>query len=118
MKTEILNKRLKSVRKGMAKEGIGCLVLESLENICYLSGFTGHDSWLVITSRTVTLVTDSRYTEQAVSECIGCKIIERTGLISKAVVKIIGKSKSIRTAGIEDSASLAVFKALKKELEK
>ena len=116
MKTEILNKRLKSVRKGMAKEGIGCLVLESLENICYLSGFTGHDSWVIVTGRGVTLITDSRYTEQARDECFGCKIVERTESVIKETAKLIGKSKSIKTVGIENSSSVAVFKAFKKEL--
>jgi Xaa-Pro aminopeptidase len=111
-----LQRRLKSVRRGMGKKGIDCLVITANENICYLSGFTGHDSWLIVTSRSATLVTDSRYTEQAVSECFGCKIFERTGLISKAAAKIIGKSKSIKTVGIEDSTSVAVFKSLKKEL--
>jgi len=101
----------------MTKKGVDCLVVTANENICYLSGFTGHDSWLIVTSRSATLVTDSRYTEQAVSECFGCRIFERTGAISKAAAKIIGKHKSIETVGIEDSASVAVFKTLKKELK-
>lgn len=117
MGSEILNERLKAVRKGMQKNGIDCLVLVNLENICYLSGFTGHDSWVLVTGRGVTLITDSRYTEQAAGECFDCKIVERTGSIFKAAVKIIGKSKSIRTVGIENNCSVAVFKTLKKELD-
>jgi Xaa-Pro aminopeptidase len=117
MGKKTLQGRLKSVRRGMSKKGIDCMVITACENICYLSGFTGHDSWLIVTSRSITLVTDSRYTEQAVSECFGCRIFERTGLISKAAAKIIAKSKSIKTVGIEDSTSVAVFKTLKKELD-
>ena len=116
MNKQAAQSRLKSVRRGMGKIGIDCLVVTANENICYLSGFTGHDSWLIVTSRSVTLVTDSRYTEQAISECCGCKVFERVDLISKASAKIISKSKSIKTVGIEDSTSLSVFKTLKKEL--
>jgi Xaa-Pro aminopeptidase len=117
MEKKALQGRLKSVRRGMSKKGIDCMVITACENICYLSGFTGHDSWLIVTSRSATLVTDSRYTEQAISECFGCRIFERTGLISKAAAKIIAKHKSIVTVGIEDSTSVAVFRTLKKELD-
>lgn len=100
----------------MKAAGVDCLIVTAVENVCYLSGFTGHDSWLVVTNRAVTLITDSRYTEQAEGDCVGCKIFERTGALSKAVEGIISKIKSIKTVGVEDSVSMATFKTIKKDL--
>lgn len=99
----------------MKKAQADCLIITSNENICYLTGFTGHDSWLVVSNRCATLVTDSRYTEQAKGECVGCKIFERSGSISKAAAKIVGDKKSIATVGVEDTMSVATLKIIKKE---
>ena len=107
--------RLKLVRARMKKAEVDCLIVTVNENICYLTGFTGHDSWLLVSNRCATLVTDSRYTEQAKGECFGCEIFERTGSITKASAKIVGGKKVIATIGVEDSMSIAIHKAIKKE---
>jgi Xaa-Pro aminopeptidase len=107
--------RLKTVRAKMKKAGVDCLIVTANENVCYLSGFTGHDSWLVVSNRYATLITDSRYTEQAQNECVGCKIIERDGNITKAAAELIGNKKSIRTIGVENTISIATLQSIKKE---
>lgn len=101
----------------MRAKKLDCLILSSPENVSYVTGFTGDDSWAIIIGQKVKLITDSRYTEQAGRECLGCDIVERKESMAKALARVIGRSKSIRTAAIESRCSVAAFKELKKQLK-
>ncbi len=101
----------------MRAKKLDCLVLSGPENVSYVTGFTGQDSWAVITGQKVKLITDSRYTAQARRQCICCEAVERKGSIHEAVAQVIGRSKSIRTAAIGSRCSVSAFKELKKQLK-
>ena len=116
MDEQTAQKRLRTVRRQIRSMNLDAMILTSPENVSYLTGFMGHDSWVVIIGRRTLLVTDSRYTEQARSECIGCKIVERKGPITRAVADIISRSKSIRVVGVEKTCSLQIFGELKKRI--
>ncbi len=64
-RTDRLARRLK---KRALPEGEGLFIFRPT-NLRYLSGFTGGDSYGLITETKAFLVTDSRYTEQASREC-------------------------------------------------
>lgn len=78
----------------------------------------GDDSWALLTPHAVYLLTDSRYTEQANSECSGCRIIERQEPMTKAVAKLLSKYKSVKSLAVENSVSIAQLRALKKNVKK
>ncbi|MGH7144355.1 MAG: M24 family metallopeptidase [Planctomycetota bacterium] len=62
--------RLKAFRKSaLADAPKGAVLIAHLPNIRYLSGFTGHDSYLLVTAEKVILLTDGRYITQAKEEC-------------------------------------------------
>ncbi len=114
MNKEIIKKRIKAVRRELNKKKIGCLILTKPANVTYTTGFLGEDSWAAITKNNVYLLTDSRYTEQAQSECPQCKILERSDSLAKVVAELTKKLKSVRTVTVEKSSSLADFEELKK----
>ena len=60
------DKRLKAVQEQL-KDG-EALFLNTPPDVFYITGFTGDDSYLFITSGSVYFITDGRYTEQAMSE--------------------------------------------------
>jgi Xaa-Pro aminopeptidase len=60
--------RLDAVRELLARDGLDAMLVSHLPNIRYLTGFTGSSASLVISSRSVTLVTDFRYAAQAPAE--------------------------------------------------
>jgi Xaa-Pro aminopeptidase len=62
-------------------------------------------------------LTDSRYTEQAQKECVGCGIIQRKDSLAEAAAKLLKKLKSVRTVAVEKSTSVAEFGSLKKHLK-
>ncbi|MCW3786308.1 M24 family metallopeptidase [Plebeiibacterium sediminum] len=53
----------------LEKHRLDALFVSSVENIRYLTGFTGDSSRLLITKTGTYLITDGRYTEQAELEC-------------------------------------------------
>lgn len=62
-------KRLQRLRKRVASEKIDAILVTSFTNVTYLTGFTGDDSYLLVTPDGARLVTDPRYTEQLEEEC-------------------------------------------------
>jgi len=117
MNSRIIKNRIKAVRWLLNGKKIDCLLVTKPANVTYTTGFSGDDSWAVITHRCVYLLTDSRYTEQAQNECPLCKIIERTGPITEAAAKLIKKLKTAQTIAAEKSTSLADFEAFKKAVK-
>lgn len=116
MNKEIIKRRTRAIRKTLKQNQINPLIVTKPVNVTYATGFLGDDSWALIGQRSVYLLTDSRYTEQAQGECVNCKIIERTKSLPEEAAKLINKLNSIQTIGIEDSASIAVLKHLKKKI--
>ena len=117
MDIKVIKKRTKAIRHLLKKKNIACLVVTKVANVTYTTGFLGDDSWAVVTAGGVYLLTDSRYIEQAQGECPCCKIIQRAGSLSEAAAKLGKKLKSVRTVTVEESTSLADFKALKKNVK-
>jgi len=116
MKEKIMENRIKAVRRQLKKKQINCLILTKPANITYTTGFSGDYSWVVITPRTVYLLTDSRYVEQAQNQCPHCKIIQRTISLPETLSRLLQKLKPIQTASVEKSISLADLEALKKNV--
>ena len=112
-----MGKRIKGIRRELNKKKIDCLIVTKPANVTYTTGFMGDDSWAVITKRAVYLLTDSRYTEQAQKECVGCGIIQRKDSMAEAAAKLFKKLKSVRTVAVEKSTSVAAFEALKKHVK-
>ncbi len=63
-----IQRRDKLVRR-FAEEAIDALLVTSVHNVTYLTGFTGDSSFLVLTKDRALLVSDPRYTQQIAGEC-------------------------------------------------
>lgn len=69
-----MNIRLKNIRKQLSSWNIDALLITTMENIRYLSGFTGSSGVIIITTNQSFFLTDSRYAEQSKDETSGFKI--------------------------------------------
>lgn len=69
-------KRSKWARNLLISNDLDGFLVTNLENVRYLSGFTGSDATLVLTKDQKHLLTDSRYITQAQGETHGYDIIE------------------------------------------
>ncbi len=116
MKIEPIRQRVKDVRRRLCENRIDALILTKAVDVTYLTAFSGHDSWALVTRHAVYLITDSRYIEQAQKECVRTNVVQRQGPITDASAMLIQKLKSVRTVAIDTSVSLAAYQALKKAL--
>jgi Xaa-Pro aminopeptidase len=82
-------KRFSWVKHLLASNGLDGLLVTSLENIRYLSGFTGSDATLLLTRDHKYLLTDSRYTTQASRETQGYNITEYTKKVQGIVDAVL-----------------------------
>ena len=111
-----VRRRVRDVRKQLRHFGVDEMIVTGAENVRYLTGFRGHDSWALVLGRSVALITDSRYAEQAETECLGCKIVQRKGGLAKEANRLLAKSGDVKLLGVEDSCSVAMLKAMRKTL--
>ncbi len=69
------NNRIDSLRKKIKAENLDGLVVNHLDYIRYLTGFTGTAGLLIIMNDTAHFFTDSRYTIQAKEQVNGAKVV-------------------------------------------
>lgn len=107
--------RSERLRALLQQERVDCLLIGSLPNIYYLTGFTGSAGLLLVEERRVTLYTDGRYTLQAAEEVKTARVeIPRAGAL-EAVLRRLKKS-SCRRIGFEAGSSYQFYRRLAGEL--
>lgn len=114
VKSNIISNRAKKVRKILVEKHAAAFLVTKVENVTYLTGFLGDDSWALITPKKTYLITDSRFTEQAQSECQGCVIIQRKDSLAKEAAEILKKYKTVKTIALESTITAGTLKAVRK----
>jgi len=108
--------RIRRIRMELRRQRIGGLVVTSPVDVGYLSGFSGDDSWLLVGRRTVTLITDGRFAEQADRETRGVRIVVRERTLTEALADEM-KGGSLRRLGFDpERVSVALKGRLHKAL--
>ncbi|MBI4834697.1 MAG: aminopeptidase P family protein [Planctomycetes bacterium] len=107
---------LQRLRLELTKQKADAFLVTKTPNVQYISGFSGDDTYLLVTPKQAFLITDSRYTEQAQNEVSAFRIIEhKKGLVDK-VIELVKKYR-IKKLGFEsDALSYAGVKYILKQL--
>ena len=89
----------------LATEGLDALLVTSLPNLRYLTGFSGSAALGIVTARGLLLVTDFRYEEQARAEVDGAArvVVERTSAWER-LFKELASFGPLETIGYEAHA--------------
>lgn len=98
---------------------LDAFLLVKKPNVRYISGYTGDDSYLLVSKTHRFFLTDPRYTEQAASECPDYTIVEwrAAGSLGKAVGALC-RENGIRTVGFEaDAVTFAQYDAIRAALD-
>jgi len=105
---ERTEQRREKLRRLIRKTEADAMLVTDFTNVTYLTGFTGDDSYLLVTPAGQLLLTDSRYTTQLSEECPGLDLVSRTHKtpMLDLLEKTIKKAK-IRKLAIE-AASMTV----------
>lgn len=76
MVLQLYEPRQERIRKIIESFSLDGILFNSLENICYLCGFTGSDGLLLVTKEESLFLSDSRYWTQAEGEVKSARIIQ------------------------------------------
>lgn len=98
------DERLGKLRASMHERGLGGLVVTKLENVRYLSGFTGDSGFAVITMDKARLVTDGRFKEQAGDRIPGWETVVYARDLPGAIASLVPEAV---TTGLEDTSTIA-----------
>lgn len=90
------------------REKIDAAFIQKDENCRYISGFTGSESYLLLTGDANYLITDARYVEQAKKETYPFTVIDYKGKLSDALSELIQKHH-IKDLGIEAQLTYKMY---------
>ena len=105
-----MHPRLSGLRNTLEEKSLEALLVTEMENVRYLSGFTGSSAVAVVMLDKSVLITDGRYREQAHLEAPGWDTVIYTGQITKAISGVLRDTESI---GFEVTASFEFVERLR-----
>ncbi|MDD3225463.1 MAG: Xaa-Pro peptidase family protein [Clostridium sp.] len=112
----MFKERIEKLRAVMASKNLDCVLLVGDSNRNYLSGFTGDESFSIITKDNAIFITDSRFTQQAKEQVKDYEIIQYNRpfsiffgeTIKKLNVKNVGFEEDVISYAFYDELSKAV----------
>jgi Xaa-Pro aminopeptidase len=110
-----LKHRRAELARALRPAGLDGLLVSDPLNVAYLSGFTGSDSFLVLTPRRTILVSDDRYAGQIQDECpaLEAHLRPHNQTTPQAVAEVLAGLK-VRAVGVESAhLTLAEFETLR-----
>ncbi len=108
--------RRSKLRSLLRKEGTDALLVTNFTNVTYLTGFTGDDSYLLVTTKNDVVISDERYTTQLEEECPGLELeIRGPGKqMLPTVAEVLKKAKLKKLSVEASSMTLGLHAGLEK----
>lgn len=106
--------RLKRLRSEMRAKKLGAALMTNAQDVRYLSGFTGSDSVLLVTQRSLYLVTDFRYLEEAEQSAPLAEIRVRKKELYESTAELVGKRRIKRLGYAPGQVSAQALQTLKR----
>ncbi|AYD40604.1 aminopeptidase P family protein [Clostridium fermenticellae] len=99
----MIEERIEKLKKLMLDNSMDAVLIFGDTNRNYLSGFTGNESFSLITQDKKFFITDSRFTEQAANQVIGYEILDYTnnGSFIKLLSDLVEKN-NVKNLGFEE----------------
>ena len=108
----MFTRRLEAIRQRITESRLQGLLVTSLPNIQYLTGFTGSNACLLLFPDRALFFTDHRYKIQAAKEVKNAEPIVVPGSLAEAVSTKLLHSRRTRIGFEPDSVSVAAFRNL------
>ena len=103
--------RLKGIRRSIKKKALENFLVTDINNVHYLTGFSGSSGFLLITEKENFFVTDFRYKEQSEREVKGWDVVIEMGNRIK-IIQDLSKKNGIGQLGFESSVSYEFFEKI------
>jgi Xaa-Pro aminopeptidase len=103
------HRRRELLTRKLRDQDLDAMLITKFVNVTYLTGFTGDDSYLLLTRDKAVLLSDSRYAEQLGEECSGLELeIRRTPTTMTESLAGVCQSCRVGTVAVEgESMTLA-----------
>lgn len=98
----LVKDRIMKLRKVMKESGLDGVLLVGDVNRNYFSGFTGDESYSIITENKLIFITDSRFTEQAKKQVKDYEVLQYNNKIEDFISDIVEKY-NIKNMGFEEN---------------
>lgn len=109
-----MSERVERLRAQLEADGLDAVVVSSLPNMRYLSGFTSIDATLLITKCSCCLFTDFRYTIQAAAQCPGFEVLEpEPGRLVDSLRAVLVRDGCRRCAFEQESMTVEQYERLR-----
>jgi len=108
--------RLRTLREQIKAEKLDALLVTFPIDIRYLTGFSGEDSWALVTPRSLVVISDHRFDEELKGTYGYCESAMRPKGLAEELAKVV-KRKKVKKLGFQaEHLSVAQRKALVKHL--
>ncbi|WP_010303173.1 M24 family metallopeptidase [Kurthia senegalensis] len=109
--------KLQQLRAQFSEHQIDAMLVTNPINVSYLSGFTGDDSYILVTKDEAIFLTDARYTEQVKHETEGFRLVERKSTLLEEVVREV-KETNVQSVGFEkEYVTFATYQLFEKYID-
>ncbi|MCE5323225.1 Xaa-Pro peptidase family protein [bacterium] len=109
--------RLAGIRNQMSAKNLEVMLITNMQNIFYLSGFTGSTAAMVITADKSYILVDPRYSIQARSECKDSEVRDYTRIAAVVAAASLIKELNAKSVGYEaDNLVISSFGKLRRAL--
>ncbi|MDA7950950.1 MAG: Xaa-Pro peptidase family protein [Pirellulaceae bacterium] len=114
------NQRIQALRQKLDENSLSAILITNETNVGYLTGFTGHDSYFLLTDSKAIILSDPRYEEHLQNECPQFEIVMRppgtslTETILETIRNIGATNLGVEAASI----TLELYETLTKDLSK
>ncbi|MBI5694697.1 MAG: aminopeptidase P family protein [Nitrospirae bacterium] len=92
--------RLARLREALDKTDADALLVTSIHNVFYLTGFTGSSGFVLVTPERAVFITDFRYKSQSADEVKGYEVVIQKGRWTEDVAAVVRES-GIKRLGFE-----------------
>lgn len=100
--SQTIANRLKRFRRQMKAARISAFLVTHPVDYFYLTGFTGEDSAVLLTSRAVHIISDGRFAESIKQECPWARVWMRRGLLNPEIASVCQKLQ-IKSMAVQTS---------------
>ena len=104
--------RVQTLRGRMKREMLDAMLISCPQDIRYLTGFSGEDSWALVTSSSVTVLSDRRFEEELATECSYVRRLMRKKALAEELGRITKRQATRRLGFQADHLTVAGRKAV------
>jgi len=108
-----MHHRVSRLRNALDEKRLEALIISEIENVRYLTGFTGSSAVAVVSKDDSVLITDGRYREQARIEAPQWETVVYTGDLAKSISSVL---EGVESPGFEVTASFDLIERLREAL--